>query len=98
MPAESVMNFRTHLGCDTFRTEEKGTRPYLEIHYNIIKKKIGGLFPRFIYLFFFKLPLVIVDPEEFITVLFQKVLCTEPLLKLRYELEPPRTEYLTLFY
>ncbi|XP_042352637.1 ubiquitin carboxyl-terminal hydrolase CYLD [Plectropomus leopardus] len=46
VPAESVMNFRKHLGCDTFRTEEK-------------------------------------DPEEFITVLFQKVLCMEPLLKLR---------------
>ncbi|KAM8915064.1 ubiquitin carboxyl-terminal hydrolase CYLD isoform 1-T2 [Spinachia spinachia] len=46
VPAESVMNFREQLGCDTFRTEEK-------------------------------------DPEEFITVLFQKVLCIEPLLKLR---------------
>ncbi|XP_034389635.1 ubiquitin carboxyl-terminal hydrolase CYLD [Cyclopterus lumpus] len=46
VPAESVMDFRKQLGCDTFRTEEK-------------------------------------DPEEFITVLFQKVLCVEPLLKLR---------------
>ncbi|KAK7907467.1 hypothetical protein WMY93_016079 [Mugilogobius chulae] len=46
VPAESVMNFRKQLGCDTFSTEEK-------------------------------------DPEEFITVLFQKVLCIEPLLKLR---------------
>nr|XP_020448935.1 ubiquitin carboxyl-terminal hydrolase CYLD-like [Monopterus albus] len=45
VPAESVMNFRKQLGCDTFRTEEK-------------------------------------DPEEFITVLFQKVLRVEPLLKL----------------
>ncbi|XP_072308063.1 ubiquitin carboxyl-terminal hydrolase CYLD [Eucyclogobius newberryi] len=45
VPAESVMNFRKELGCDTFSTEEK-------------------------------------DPEEFITVLFQKVLCIEPLLKL----------------
>uniref|UniRef100_A0A3Q3X5S1 ubiquitinyl hydrolase 1 n=1 Tax=Mola mola TaxID=94237 RepID=A0A3Q3X5S1_MOLML len=44
VPAESVMNFRKQLGCDTFRTEEK--------------------------------------PEEFLTVLFQKVLCMEPLLKL----------------
>uniref|UniRef100_A0AAQ4QAR7 Glutathione hydrolase n=1 Tax=Gasterosteus aculeatus aculeatus TaxID=481459 RepID=A0AAQ4QAR7_GASAC len=46
VPAESVMNFRKELGCDTFRTEEK-------------------------------------DPEEFITVLFQKVLCMQPLIKLR---------------
>lgn len=46
VPAESVMNFRKELGCDTFSTEEK-------------------------------------DPEEFISVLFQKVLCIEPLLKLR---------------
>ncbi|TNN52518.1 Ubiquitin carboxyl-terminal hydrolase CYLD [Liparis tanakae] len=46
VPAESVMNFRKQLGCDTFRTEEK-------------------------------------DPEEFITILFQNVLCMEPLLKLR---------------
>lgn len=46
VPAESVMNFRKELGCDTFQTDEK-------------------------------------DPEEFITVLFQKVLCMEPLLKLR---------------
>ncbi|XP_029908429.1 ubiquitin carboxyl-terminal hydrolase CYLD [Myripristis murdjan] len=46
VPAESVMNFRKQLGCDTFLTEEK-------------------------------------DPEEFITILLQKVLCMEPLLKLR---------------
>ncbi|XP_005915360.1 ubiquitin carboxyl-terminal hydrolase CYLD [Haplochromis burtoni] len=56
VPAESVMNFRTHLGCDTFRTEEK-------------------------------------DPEEFITVLFQKVLCTEPLLKLRSKRETSQGAY-----
>ncbi|XP_013873195.1 ubiquitin carboxyl-terminal hydrolase CYLD [Austrofundulus limnaeus] len=48
VPAESVMNFRKQLGCETFSTHEK-------------------------------------DPEEFITVLFQKVLCIEPLLKLRSE-------------
>ncbi|XP_041834546.1 ubiquitin carboxyl-terminal hydrolase CYLD isoform X2 [Melanotaenia boesemani] len=48
VPAESVMNLRKQLGCDTFRKDEK-------------------------------------DPEEFITVLFQKVLCMEPLLKLRSE-------------
>ncbi|XP_064822713.1 ubiquitin carboxyl-terminal hydrolase CYLD isoform X1 [Oncorhynchus masou masou] len=46
VPAESVMNFRKQLGCDTFVTEEK-------------------------------------DPEEFITILIQRVLCMEPLLKLR---------------
>uniref|UniRef100_A0A3Q4N9L6 ubiquitinyl hydrolase 1 n=1 Tax=Neolamprologus brichardi TaxID=32507 RepID=A0A3Q4N9L6_NEOBR len=56
VPAESVMNFRTHLGCDTFQTEEK-------------------------------------DPEEFITVLFQKVLCTEPLLKLRSKRETSQDAY-----
>lgn len=27
VPAESVMNLRKQLGCDTFQTEEKGTRP-----------------------------------------------------------------------
>uniref|UniRef100_A0A3B4GU74 ubiquitinyl hydrolase 1 n=1 Tax=Pundamilia nyererei TaxID=303518 RepID=A0A3B4GU74_9CICH len=53
VPAESVMNFRTLLGCDTFRTEEK----------------------------------------EFITVLFQKVLCTEPLLKLRSKQETSQGAY-----
>ncbi|XP_030274471.1 ubiquitin carboxyl-terminal hydrolase CYLD [Sparus aurata] len=46
VPADSVMNFRKQLGCDSFQTEEK-------------------------------------DPEEFISVFFQKVLCMEPLLKLR---------------
>ncbi|XP_067098595.1 ubiquitin carboxyl-terminal hydrolase CYLD [Osmerus mordax] len=46
VPADSVMNFRKQLGCDSFVTEEK-------------------------------------DPEEFITVLLQHVLCTEPLLKFR---------------
>ncbi|XP_017286020.1 ubiquitin carboxyl-terminal hydrolase CYLD [Kryptolebias marmoratus] len=48
VPAESVLNFRKQLGCETFSTHEK-------------------------------------DPEEFITVLFQNVLCIEPLLKLRSE-------------
>lgn len=56
VPAESVMNFRKQLGCDTFRTEEK-------------------------------------DPEEFITVLFQKVLCMEPLLKLRSKRESSQGAY-----
>ncbi|XP_069013507.1 ubiquitin carboxyl-terminal hydrolase CYLD [Embiotoca jacksoni] len=56
VPAESVMNFRKQLGCDTFRTEEK-------------------------------------DPEEFITVLFQKVLCIEPLLKLRSKRETSQGAY-----
>ncbi|XP_028261949.1 ubiquitin carboxyl-terminal hydrolase CYLD [Parambassis ranga] len=56
VPAESVMNFRKQLGCDTFRTEEK-------------------------------------DPEEFITVLFQKVLCMEPLLKLRLKGETAQGTY-----
>ncbi|XP_047440064.1 ubiquitin carboxyl-terminal hydrolase CYLD [Mugil cephalus] len=56
VPAESVMNFRKQLGCDTFRTEEK-------------------------------------DPEEFITVLFQKVLCVEPLLKLRSNREESQGAY-----
>ncbi|XP_014021957.2 ubiquitin carboxyl-terminal hydrolase CYLD isoform X2 [Salmo salar] len=46
VPAESVMNFRKQLGCDTFVTEEK-------------------------------------DPEEFITILLQRVLCMKSLLKLR---------------
>ncbi|CAN9512488.1 unnamed protein product [Ophioblennius macclurei] len=54
--AESVMNFRKQLGCDTFRTEEK-------------------------------------DPEEFITVLFQKVFGIEPLLKLRSKREPTHGAY-----
>ncbi|XP_059185568.1 ubiquitin carboxyl-terminal hydrolase CYLD [Centropristis striata] len=56
VPAESVMNFRKQLGCDTFRTEEK-------------------------------------DPEEFITVLFQKVLHMEPLLKLRSRQETCQGAY-----
>ncbi|XP_029989627.1 ubiquitin carboxyl-terminal hydrolase CYLD [Sphaeramia orbicularis] len=56
VPAESVMNFRKQLGCDTFRTEEK-------------------------------------DPEEFITVLFQKVLCIEPLLKLRSKRQTSQGAY-----
>ncbi|XP_024124819.1 ubiquitin carboxyl-terminal hydrolase CYLD [Oryzias melastigma] len=56
VPAESVMNFRKQLGCDTFRTDEK-------------------------------------DPEEFISVLFQKVLCIEPLLKLRSEGETSQGAY-----
>ncbi|XP_044076062.1 ubiquitin carboxyl-terminal hydrolase CYLD isoform X2 [Siniperca chuatsi] len=56
VPADSVMNFRKELGCDTFRTEEK-------------------------------------DPEEFITVLFQKVLCMEPLLKLRSSQETSQGAY-----
>ncbi|KAG8007418.1 Glutathione hydrolase 7 [Nibea albiflora] len=56
VPAESVMNFRKQLGCDTFRTEEK-------------------------------------DPEEFIIVLFQKVLCMEPLLKLRSRGETSQGAY-----
>lgn len=56
VPAQSVMNFRNQLGCDTFRTEEK-------------------------------------DPEEFITVLFQKVLCMEPLLKLRSKRETSQGAY-----
>lgn len=56
VPAESVMNFRRQLGCNTFRTEEK-------------------------------------DPEEFITVLFQKVLCMEPLLKLRSRQETCQGAY-----
>nr|XP_046240624.1 ubiquitin carboxyl-terminal hydrolase CYLD [Scatophagus argus] len=56
VPAESVMNFRKQLGCDTFRTEEK-------------------------------------DPEEFITLLFQKVLCVDPLLKLRSREETSQGAY-----
>ncbi|XP_029948339.1 ubiquitin carboxyl-terminal hydrolase CYLD [Salarias fasciatus] len=56
VPAESVMNFRKQLGCDTFQTEEK-------------------------------------DPEEFITVLFQKVFCIEPLLKLRSKRESTHGAY-----
>uniref|UniRef100_A0A3B5MGN3 Cylindromatosis (turban tumor syndrome) 2 n=1 Tax=Xiphophorus couchianus TaxID=32473 RepID=A0A3B5MGN3_9TELE len=44
VPAQSVMNLRKKLGCETFSKNEK--------------------------------------PEEFISVLFQKVLCIEPLLKL----------------
>ncbi|XP_014826950.1 PREDICTED: ubiquitin carboxyl-terminal hydrolase CYLD-like [Poecilia mexicana] len=48
VPAQSVMNFRKKLGCETFSKNEK-------------------------------------DPEEFISVLFQKVLCIQPLLKLRSE-------------
>uniref|UniRef100_UPI0037E91334 ubiquitin carboxyl-terminal hydrolase CYLD n=1 Tax=Semicossyphus pulcher TaxID=241346 RepID=UPI0037E91334 len=56
VPAQSVMNFRTQLGCDTFKTEEK-------------------------------------DPEEFITVLFQKVLCMEPLLKLKSRCESSQGAY-----
>ncbi|KAF3689501.1 Ubiquitin carboxyl-terminal hydrolase CYLD [Channa argus] len=56
VPAESVMNFRKMLGCETFQTEEK-------------------------------------DPEEFITVLFQKVLCIEPLLKIRSRCETSHGTY-----
>ncbi|XP_026161703.1 ubiquitin carboxyl-terminal hydrolase CYLD [Mastacembelus armatus] len=56
VPAESVMNLRKQLGCDTFQTEEK-------------------------------------DPEEFITVLFEKVLCLEPLLKLRSRQETSQGAY-----
>lgn len=56
VPAESVMNFRKQLGCDTFRTHEK-------------------------------------DPEEFITVLFQKALCMDPLLKLRSRHEASQGAY-----
>ncbi|KAM9860013.1 ubiquitin carboxyl-terminal hydrolase CYLD isoform 2-T2 [Aulostomus maculatus] len=56
VPAESVMNFRKQLGCDTFRTDEK-------------------------------------DPEEFITVLFQKALSLEPLLKLRSKGETSQGAY-----
>ncbi|XP_037643010.1 ubiquitin carboxyl-terminal hydrolase CYLD [Sebastes umbrosus] len=56
VPADSVMNFREQLGCDSFRTEEK-------------------------------------DPEEFITLLFQKVLCMEPLLKLRSKQEISQGAY-----
>ncbi|XP_058487702.1 ubiquitin carboxyl-terminal hydrolase CYLD [Solea solea] len=56
VPAESVMNFRKQLGCDTFQTDEK-------------------------------------DPEEFITVLFQKVLHMEPLLKLRSKRETSQGAY-----
>ncbi|KAM8867989.1 ubiquitin carboxyl-terminal hydrolase CYLD [Synchiropus picturatus] len=56
VPAESVMNFRRQLGCDTFRTHEK-------------------------------------DPEEFITVLFQKALCMDPLLKLRSRLATSQGAY-----
>uniref|UniRef100_A0A8C6UVT0 ubiquitinyl hydrolase 1 n=1 Tax=Neogobius melanostomus TaxID=47308 RepID=A0A8C6UVT0_9GOBI len=56
VPAESVMNFRKLLGCDSFSSEEK-------------------------------------DPEEFITVLFQKVLCIEPLLKLRSKGEAYQDAY-----
>ncbi|XP_072238877.1 ubiquitin carboxyl-terminal hydrolase CYLD [Leuresthes tenuis] len=56
VPAESVMNLRKQLGCDTFRTDEK-------------------------------------DPEEFITVLFKKVLYMEPLLKLRSEGETSQGAY-----
>lgn len=48
VPAQSVMNFRKKLGCETFSKNEK-------------------------------------DPEEFISVLFQKVLSIEALLKLRSE-------------
>ncbi|KAM3621892.1 uncharacterized protein V6R79_017550 [Siganus canaliculatus] len=56
VPAESVMNFRKQLGCETYRTDEK-------------------------------------DPEEFITVLFQKALCMEPLLKLRSSEEMSQDAY-----
>lgn len=37
VPAESVMNFRKQLGCDTFRTEEKGTA--LHLKQTLLKKK-----------------------------------------------------------
>ncbi|XP_075997417.1 ubiquitin carboxyl-terminal hydrolase CYLD [Genypterus blacodes] len=56
VPAESVMNLRKQLGCDTFQTEEK-------------------------------------DSEEFITVLFQKVLRMEPLLQLRSRGETSQGAY-----
>ncbi|XP_056129058.1 ubiquitin carboxyl-terminal hydrolase CYLD [Lampris incognitus] len=56
VPAESVMNFRKQLGCDTYLKEEK-------------------------------------DPEEFITVLLQRVLCKEPLLKLRSRGETSQGAY-----
>ncbi|XP_023652362.2 ubiquitin carboxyl-terminal hydrolase CYLD isoform X1 [Paramormyrops kingsleyae] len=48
VPAESVMNFRKQLGCDSFLTEEK-------------------------------------DPEEFVSVLLERVLGMKPLLRIRSE-------------
>lgn len=95
VPAESVMNFRKQLGCDTFRTEEKGTALHLKqtlfkkkcILKEVFKKKPKTLdrdtkhtccYDSECFFFLFT-----ADPEEFITVLFQKVLCMEPLLKLR---------------
>ncbi|KAM4613345.1 ubiquitin carboxyl-terminal hydrolase CYLD isoform 1-T2 [Polymixia lowei] len=56
VPAESVMNLRKQLGCDTYLTEEK-------------------------------------DPEEFITILLRRVLCMEPLLKLRSGRETSQGAY-----
>lgn len=74
VPADSVALFRKQLGCDTFRTEEKGTGHlcHVEQSHSFVEGK-GTI----------KI-LCFADPEEFITLLFQKVFSVEPLLKLRY--------------
>lgn len=78
------MNFRKQLGCDTFRTEEKGTRASLV--QNALQRALNGAKTQLgttLHCECSKWRLSTADPEEFITVLFQKVLCMEPLLKLR---------------
>ncbi|XP_029358188.1 ubiquitin carboxyl-terminal hydrolase CYLD isoform X2 [Echeneis naucrates] len=70
VPAESVMNLRKQLGCDTFQTEEK---VYCDARFLLFCSTA--------------------DPEEFITVLFQKGLCIEPLLKLRSRQETSQGAY-----
>ncbi|XP_008318742.1 ubiquitin carboxyl-terminal hydrolase CYLD [Cynoglossus semilaevis] len=69
VPAESVMDFRKQLGCDTFKVERVFLNPNLLLW------------------------IVLTDPEEFITVLFQKVLSLEPLLKLRTKREASHGAY-----
>ncbi|XP_068599086.1 ubiquitin carboxyl-terminal hydrolase CYLD [Brachionichthys hirsutus] len=74
VPAESVMNFRNGLGCDTFRTEEKGIAAQHADGISLCRDFSA-------------------DPEEFITVFFQRVLCVEPLLKLRSDEDKSHSAY-----
>lgn len=74
VPADSVALFRKQLGCDTFRTEEKGTGCVCPMQKSDSFTEGKGTFAI----------LCFADPEEFINLLFQKVFSVEPLLKLRY--------------
>lgn len=87
------MNLRKQLGCDTFRTEEKGRNHFCWhcqkwiLTENDEDSQCTSAYCQgskcFFVCFFFHLVCITADPEEFITVLFKEVLCIEPLLKLR---------------